>query len=317
MSHDSPSSSSPGMHAYLQQFLQWSASMNYSPATTKTRATNIERFITWCAQRDITKPQDVTKPVLERYRNHLFHHRKTDGKPLSFSTQHSQLAPLKAFFKWLNKENYILYNPAADFELPRVPKRLPKDILTPEEIDAMLAQTEVYGEKGIRDRAIIDTFYSTGIRRMELVNLKIQDVDLVRGTLMVFEGKSQQDRIVPIGERAVAWVREYLEKVRPKLVRGEDSGYLFLTDRGQPFIRNRMTDLMQKYKNAAGIDKRGACHILRHSMATHMHDNGAEIRFIQEILGHKNLTTTQIYTRVSIKKLQEVHRATHPAKLQT
>ena len=304
-----------GITPYLQRFLEWSAAMNYSAQTNKTRDICIRRFIAWCDERGLSHPQDITEAILERYRRHLFHYRKPDGKPLSFSTQHSQLAPLRAFFKWLSKQNHILYNPASDFQLPKVPKHLPKDFLSIAEIETMLAHTAIYGELGVRDRAIMETFYSSGIRRMELVNLKLQDLDLERGTLVIFEGKWKKDRVVPIGDRACAWVRKYLAEVRPKLIQGEDCGHLFLTDYGEPFIRNRITDLIKKYLEAAGVDKPGACQLFRRSMATHMLENGADIRYIQMILGHVNLTSTQIYTQVSIKKLKQVHAITHPAKL--
>jgi integrase/recombinase XerD len=314
MSDTDAQAAARGISAYLQRFLEWSASMNYSPATVEKRQISIQRFIAWCEQYSIERPQDITKPVLERYRRHLFHHRKANGQPLSFSTQYSQLMPLKAFFKWLNKENHILFNPASDFEMPRVPKRLPKYILTVDEINDMLNHTRVYGATGIRDRAMIETLYSSGIRRMELANLKIQDADLERGTLTIFEGKWQKDRVVPLGDRAGAWVRKYRDEVRPTLLRDDDSGHLFLTDNGEPFMRNRVSDLVAKYKEAVGIDKPGASHLFRHAMATHMLENGADIRYIQMMLGHVNLSSTEIYTQVSIKKLKEVHAATHPAK---
>lgn len=304
-----------GITAYLKRFLEWSTAMNYSGYTNRKRDTSIRRFIIWCDARELNQPQDITKQILERYRSHLHHYRKSDGWPLSVNTQHSLLAPLLAFFKWLHKQNYILYNPAADFELPKVPKHLPKDILSIDEINSLLAHTSIFGEIGIRDRAILETFYSSGIRRMELVNLKLQDLDLERGTLVVFEGKWKKDRVVPIGDRACAWVEKYLTEVRPKLVQTEDCGHLFLTEYGEPFIHNRVTDLVKKYMTAVGIDKPGACKLFRHSMATHMLENGADIRYIQMILGHVNLTTTQIYTQVSIKKLKQVHSITHPARL--
>lgn len=304
-----------GISPYLTRFMEWSATMNYSKDTTRTRGHSIRRFIVWCDERGLDGPQDVTSSVLERYRRHIFHYRKANGQPLSFSTQHTQLAPLKAFFKWLNKENYILYNPASDFELPKVPKHLPKNILSIEEIEDMLRQTQVYGDIGVRDRAILETFYSTGVRRGELINLKIHDVDFNRGTLTIFEGKWQKDRVVPIGDRASAWVQKYMEEVRPTLVTDDDNGHLFLTEYGESFLKNRLTDLVKKYKKAVGIDKPGACHLFRHAMATHMLENGADIRYIQMILGHSNLSSTEIYTQVSIKKLKEVHTATHPARL--
>lgn len=304
-----------GITPYLNRFLEWSASMNYSSETTKTRNNAIHRFIVWCDERGLGKPQDITSAILERYRRHLFHYRKTNGEPLSFSTQHSNLAPLKAFFKWLSKENHILYNPASEFELPKLPKRLPKHILSFEEIEDLLRHTQIHGDIGIRDRAIMETFYSCGIRKMELVNLKIHDIDLQRGTLVIFEGKWKKDRVVPIGDRACAWVKKYLEEVRPQLVADDDPGNVFLTEYGEPFIKKRISDLVRKYLDAVGIDKPGACHLFRHSMATHMLENGADIRYIQMILGHVNLSSTEIYTQVSIKKLKQVHAATHPAKL--
>lgn len=304
-----------GLTAYLQQFLDWSAALNYSGQTNTTRRACLRRFILWCDERGLNKPQDITKPILERYRRHLYHYRKPNGEPLSFSTQHSHLAPIRAFFKWLTKENHILYNPASELELPRLPKRLPKHVLSIDEIDSLLNHTQVFGELGIRDRAIMETFYSTGIRRMELVNLKLHDVDLKQGAVVINEGKGQKDRIVPIGERACAWLRKYLDDVRPGLIVGEDNGVLFLTEYGEPLIKNRVSDLIKKYMDAVGIDKPGSCHLFRHSMATHMLENGADIRYIQMMLGHANLSTTEIYTQVSIKKLKAIHAATHPAKL--
>lgn len=304
-----------GITRYLHHFLAWSAAMNYSNETTKKRDDSIRRFILWCDQRNLQSPQEVTKPVLERYRRFLYHYRKTNGEPLSFSTQHSLLAPLKAFFKWLAKENHILYNPASEFDLPKVPKRLPKYILTINEVNTVLNHTGVFGALGIRDRAIMETFYSTGIRKMELVNLKLNDIDLNRGTVTIFEGKWQKDRVVPIGDRACAWVKKYKEEVRPRLINGEDNGHLFLSEDGEPMLNSRVSDLVKRYLDAVGIDKPGACHLFRHSMATHMLENGADIRYIQMILGHVNLSSTEIYTQVTIKKLKEVHALTHPARL--
>ena len=304
-----------GTASYMERFLEWSASMNYSQATIKNRKVGIRRFSEWCDERSLNRPQDITLSILERYQLYLYHYRKANGDPLSFSTQHGLLAPLKAFFKWLAKGNHILYNPASEFQLPKVPKHLPKHILSIEEIEDMLRHTQVYGDMGIRDRAIMETFYSTGIRKMELAHLKIHDIDLKRGVVTIHDGKGKQDRVVPIGDRAASWVRKYQDRVRPQLVADDDRGYLFLTDHGEPFIKGRASDLVKKYMDAVGIDKPGACHLFRHSMATHMLENGADIRYIQMILGHKNLTSTEIYTQVSIKKLKQVHAATHPAKL--
>jgi integrase/recombinase XerD len=213
------------------------------------------------------------------------------------------------------RNNMLLYNPASDIELPRLEHRLPKCVLTPSEADQVINQCNVNEPLGIRDRAILETFYSTGIRRMEMINLRPFDLDAERGVLMVRQGKGHKDRVVPIGERAVAWVDRYLVEVRPGLLVGDRSGdTLFLNHHGSPFSREAMTQLCREYVTAADLGKRGACHLFRHTCATAMLENGADIRFLQVMLGHVKLDTTQIYAQVSIRKLKEIHTLTHPAR---
>jgi len=303
-----------GLYPYLVRFLEWFASRGYSPRTTELRADALRRFIRWCDERGIPRPQDVTRPILERYRRHLYHYRKENGEPLSFATQQQRLIPLRAFFKWLARENHILANPASELELPRVHRKLPAHILSPEDVEAAMAQTLLHGELGLRDRAILETLYSTGIRRSELINLKLYDLDLKNGTLFVRLGKGQKDRYVPLGARAIQWLKRYLEDIRPAIVIEPDDGSVFLHEFGEPFSKNRLTDMVKKYLRTAGVNKPGAAHLFRHAMATHMLTNGADIRFIQAILGHAQLTTTEIYTHVTIAKLKEVHALTHPAE---
>ena len=257
----------------------------------------------------------MTRPILQRYQRYLYHYRKANGAPLSFSTQATRLHPLVAFFKWLARENHILYNPASDLELPKQPRQLPKHLLSIAQVEAIINQPDIETPMGLRGRAILETLYSTGIRRAELIHLKLYDVDLERGSLMVRGGKGGKDRLVPIGERACAWIRRYLNEVRPLLMIEPDHGMLFVTDYGEAFEKNRLSDMVKKYVRHAGFTS-GSCHIFRHAMATHMLENGADIRYIQAMLGHSELSTTQIYTHVSITKLKEIHAATHPAKLE-
>jgi integrase/recombinase XerD len=168
---------------------------------------------------------------------------------------------------------------------------------------------------GVRDRAILETFYSTGIRRKELASLSIYDLDAARATLMVREGKHRKERVLPIGQRAQVWVQKYLTDVRPEIAMEPDEGFLFLTVDGLPFrLLKLLSGIVHKCLEAAQIGKKGGCHLFRHTMATSMLENGADIRYIQEMLGHANLETTSIYTHVSIGKLQQIHHATHPAE---
>jgi integrase/recombinase XerD len=151
------------------------------------------------------------------------------------------------------------------------------------------------------------------MRRMELIGLKLYDIDVDRGTVLIRQGKGRKDRMIPIGERALAWVDRYLLDVRPRLVVEPDEGIIFLTHEGLSFTPNRLTQLVRDYIDLADIGKRGSCHLFRHTMATLMLEGGADIRFIQQMLGHAKLETTQIYTQVSIRQLKEIHDATHPA----
>lgn len=301
-----------GITPYLREYLQWSAVSAHSKDTIKRRDAALRRFICWCDERDLTEPQQITKPILERYKRYLYYYRKPDGDPLSIGSQSVMLTPIRSFFKWLTRENHILYNPASELEIPKKPKRLPKAILQLDDIENVLNQTDIETAQGMRDRAIIETLYSTGIRRMELVALSIYDIDVKRATVYVREGKGNKDRVIPIGERALAWLEKYKLDVRPELIVEPDNGILFITDYGAAFERDQLTALVKKYINKAKLNVTGSCHLFRHACATHMLDNGADIRFIQAMLGHDDLNTTEIYTGVSIEKLKAVHSATHP-----
>jgi integrase/recombinase XerD len=205
----------------------------------------------------------------------------------------------------------VLSNPAADIDLPKLEKRLPRDILTISEVEQVLSVPDVTTPLGLRDRAILETLYSTGMRRGELLGLRLTDLNPETGVIMIRLGKGKKDRVLPIGERALAWLRKYITDARPQLVVEPDDGAIFLAYNGTPLIDGSLGEVVRNLILDSKVGKRGSCHLFRHTMATHMLEGGADIRFIQQMLGHAQLTTTEIYTQVSIRKLREI-LATHP-----
>jgi integrase/recombinase XerD len=301
-----------GIYVWSRRYLEALRVRNYSERTIVNRQIYLELFLEWAEARSITRPAEVTKPILESYQRHLFYLRRPDGRPLSFRAQSGRLVALRGYFKWLVRQNVLASNPASELEMPRLGKRLPKHVLNESEVERVLEMPDTTELLGIRDRAMLETLYSTGIRRSELIRLGIYDLDAERGTLLV-HGKGERERMVPIGERALAWIEKYLAEARPALVVPPDQGVLFLTRFGEGFRPDPLTNLVRGYVDRAGLGKSGACHLFRHAMATAMLDHGADIRHIQEMLGHVELGTTEIYTHVSIRKLKAVHTATHPS----
>ena len=304
-----------GLLAFMNHYLDGLRIKHYTEQTLWNNERYIRDFIEWCDGRALRQPQEITKPILERYQRYLYLYRKKDDKPLSIYSQRAKLSPLKGWFKWLTKQNHLLYNPASELDLPKIRQRLPKAILSEKEVEKVMAQVNVTKPLGIRDRAVMEVLYSTGIRRMEVVNLSVFDVDVERGTLLVRQGKGKKDRMLPIGERASFWLTHYLNEVRPSMVLASDDGTMFLTRLGEKFNEAWLSRTVAQYIDKAKLNKQGSCHLFRHTMATLMLENGADIRFIQAMLGHAELSTTEIYTQVSIKALKEVHSRCHPAKL--
>ncbi len=302
-----------GIAIWVRRFLEHQRVRHYAPTTIRATEGHLRIFIEWAIDRGIHRPNELTKPMLEAHQRWLFYYRKPSGKPLTYATQRHRLQLLKGFFRWLARENVILWNPASEIEMPRLERRLPKAILSEREVEMVIAQPDLSDPIGLRDRAMMEVLYSTGVRRAELTRLSIYDVDAERGTLTVRIGKGRKDRTIPIGERALHWLARYNDEVRPSLVMLPDAGTTFLTEKGEPVDVNALSMLMRRYISRAKIAKDGSVHIFRHSMATHLLDAGADIRAIQEMLGHVQLNTTQIYTQVSIQRLKLVHDTCHPA----
>lgn len=304
-----------GLTSRTRQHYEWLRTQ-YTASTLRSRYKELRRFLEWCAERDIYEPEHITLPVIERYQRHLFNARKSrGGLPLSASSQYGFLNAVRQLCSWLTRNNFILYNPASDLIMPKLPKRLPRSVLSTEEVERLMSQPDIHTPLGIRDRAMLELLYSTGARRAEVVGLEVPDLNAEQSVLMIRNGKGRRDRMVPIGARALRWVLKYLTDVRPELAaQCAESRCLFLGEQGTALCAEYVSHRFRRYIEAAEIEKPGACHTLRHSMATGMLEGGSDVRFIQEMLGHVNLKTTEVYTRVSIEKLRAVHAKTHPAE---
>lgn len=302
-----------GFEVLFRRYCEWLAVHQASARSIETVTSCLSLFGRWCVERGIVQPAEVSRSVVERYQSWLYHHRQENGKPFGWSTQSSRLGTVKVFFRWLSRERYLLYNPAADVRLPKPTRRLPVEGFTLAEVEQILSTPDLAKPLGLRDRALLEVLYATGIRRLEIAKLDVYDVDLERGYLVVREGKGGRDRVVPLGERATAWARRYVDEVRPELVASADELALFLSARGIRFDVLSLGQVVKRILEASGVrSRRGACHLFRHTMATLMLEGGADVRYVQEMLGHVKLETTTIYTHVSIERLARVHAATHP-----
>ena len=267
--------------------LGWLLAHGYSPATVHSRRFELANLCKFLAELGIFEVGDVSFSALESYQRHQFHHRKADGAPLSFRTQSHRLVAVKLLFAWLARQGRLGFDPAAAIELPKVERRLPESTLSADEVEAVLAGPAVTTPLGLRDRAVLEVFYSSALRRSELIGLRLSDVDGARGTVFVHQGKGAKDRYVPIGDRAVAWVRRYVDGVRPGLAKYPDAGVLFLSASGERLCAEWLTRTVRAYVKAGAPAKKGSCHLFRHSAATLMLDGGADIRYVAEYLGQR------------------------------
>ncbi|HFQ91918.1 MAG TPA: site-specific tyrosine recombinase XerD [Chromatiales bacterium] len=220
------------------------------------------------------------------------------------------LSSMRRFYRYLLREGLIGEDPSARIESPRLGRPLP-DSLTEADIEALLAAPDTNSDIGLRDRAMLELMYATGLRVSELVALTLPRVNAHQGVVRV-TGKGNKDRIVPLGEVAVEWLERYLEQSRPVLMKGRQSDAVFVTRRGAAMTRQAFWYLIKRYAAEAGITRHLSPHTLRHAFATHLLNHGADLRALQMLLGHSDLSTTQIYTHVARQRLKDVHAAHHP-----
>ncbi|MCK9284469.1 MAG: site-specific tyrosine recombinase XerD [Rhodocyclaceae bacterium] len=249
---------------------------------------------------------EVDNPLLNDYLAHL--HTQALSKPASQRRLHSTL---RRFYGWMLDQNRVAANPMVHVDVPMRIARFPKT-LSEQQVEALLAAPDIATPLGLRDRALIEVLYATGLRVSELVNLKLFEVSLSDGVVRAF-GKGAKERLTPLGELAVEWLQRYLCEARPLLLKGKTCDEIFVTGRGSGMTRQMAWTLVKRYAVLAGIAReRISPHVLRHAFATHLLNHGADLRVVQLLLGHADISTTQVYTHVARERLKQLHRTHHP-----
>ena len=220
------------------------------------------------------------------------------------------LSSLKRFYRYLHREGRIETDPSLEIEAPKMPRSLP-DVLTEDDVQSLILAPDLRTARGLRDRSMLETLYASGLRVTELVSLKLGQLNRDAGVLRVL-GKGSKERLVPVGEEALDWIRRYLADARPELLGARSADALFVTSRGGAMTRQAFWNLIRRYALEAGIHKKVSPHTLRHAFATHLLNHGADLRVVQMLLGHTDISTTQIYTHVARERLKELHARHHP-----
>ncbi|MCX7944668.1 MAG: site-specific tyrosine recombinase XerD [Deltaproteobacteria bacterium] len=275
----------------------------YSKNTIESYSRELLRFITFVSS--------ITSDIRCISQVHIIDYlRYLDGLNLSRRSQHHNMIVVRQFFKFLLRERYITSNPSALIDIPKVKMGLP-EYLTVDEVESLLSQPDKKDKFGIRDAAMLEIMYSAGLRASEVCGLKTNDINLEAGFIRVL-GKGSKERLVPIGQKAICKLKEYIESARNLFVKKGQIEYLFLNKDGKRLSRVGLWKILRHYAKLAGIKKEIYPHILRHSFASHLIQNGADLRAVQEMLGHSDISTTQIYTHLDTKRIVEMYKKYHP-----
>ena len=300
-------------HRYIQQL----EILNYSPHTLRVNEFYFNRFAEFLAEVKLADVQAVAPSTLSDFQRWLFYQPTQRGTARSIGGQNHIIIAVKNFFTFLAQEGYIAHNPAQGLRLAKEPDALPKNILTPEEARRLIEAPDTQTLIGYRDRALLEVLYATGIRNEELRNVNVEDVNLEEELLRVNKGKGGKDRVVPLSTVACQFLENYIKAIRPELLKSRETDKLFISTRGGlPLGVHGIKNIINRYVRRLNLKKHVTCHLWRHSCATHLLKNNANLRHVQEMLGHKSLATTERYLRVSIADLKEAHRKFHPREQQ-
>jgi integrase/recombinase XerD len=275
-----------------------------SPRTIEAYQRDLVRFAEYAESKGLSAPVDITAKVMREYVYHL----KDLG--LSPASIRRNVSAIRTYFRFLTGDGIVVRDPSERLETPKKWRSLP-EVLTVEEVQKLLAAPTLDDNLVFRDRALLELAYGAGLRVSEWITLGVRDLMLEDGLVRVF-GKGSKERLVPIGRSAIAALAVYLREQRPRLEKGEGKGILFLNARGKPLTRMGAWKILRGYVDRAGITKHVSPHTLRHSFATHLLEGGADLRAVQEMLGHVDIATTQIYTHVDREYLRQVHKSYHP-----
>ena len=273
-------------------------------ATLDSYRSDLGRLALWLAEHEHEALLDVRATTLAAFIAHL-------SRQTRASSQARYLSTLRRFYRWQLSRGRIVADPTLKLASPAKPSRLPK-VLSEKQVEALLAAPDPETPLGLRDRAMIEVIYASGLRVSELVNLKLHEVGLNEGVVRAF-GKGSKERLVPLGEIALDWLQRYLREARSDILNGRQSDALFVTGRGGAMTRQAFWQLIKRYALSAGIaPERLSPHVLRHAFATHLLNHGADLRVVQLLLGHADISTTQIYTHVARERLKALHAVHHP-----
>lgn len=300
------------MKEFVQQFLEELQIRNYSERTITDYGYHLNLWQKFLERKRMTGLSQVTDATIADFQRWLFYLPTRHGAARGVLNQNTVLAALKGFFRFLKAEGLIARDPAAALAYARQPSSLPRNVLTPEEANRILDQVDTTTPLGRRDRAILEVFYATGIRKEELRGVVLSDVDLEQGLVRITLGKGARDRVVPLGTKAARALNDYLQRGRPQLLGQGHTDRLFVSYRGHPLDPHTLGELVKKHAQSAHVKKLVTPHVWRHTCATHLVQNHASLRHVQDLLGHRSVSTTERYLRLTITDLKEAHAKFHP-----
>lgn len=327
------------------EFITQMESDGYTTSTIDGYKRAVDIFYEYLEERKVTDLSELTKAMMKNYRGYLHYLRKDNGEPLAQKTIADRIIGLRLFFKIMLRNGHVLYDFSKVLAVPRMGRQIPRTILTQDEVIQILKRPDTTTALGYRDRVVLEILYGTGMRNGELRNLKVTDINLEQNEIRINNGKGGVDRLVPTEPETTALIGEYIEKVYPLFAarsyppagasrpcfaqtppagtntsmyskrKGGKHGYLFMGRFGRPLSKDTIWSIVKRYAKECNIEKKVSCHVFRHSIATHLLESGMDIRYIQELLGHKSLMSTQIYTRVAITDLRKAFKRYHPKEM--